>query len=374
MNQNKYINIMISSKNNSKFSRKHLTDVRRKLKKYIEESYIFKEQIFTVTINEDLPAENISKTTWERCIDLVNECNILLVLYNGDSGWTIDDGQIGICHEELSQGIRMDAQKVIIINIGEVELDDSDEKKKQRDIRFRNYVNRMHKFSCNKVETMNDLKLCVASTLHKAVIDLTIRKLTGDKKGLNHIGEALEWNKLDFYHRAEMIKDVLKNSIEDMSSCLIEENNFFLVLKGKSLLFQVHAIPASFSISTAREMVGQPFLEDHKIISNIKIDFEGPVHIIGCHKSITETQAMKILGFPDAVVLKTHFGIYVADNIQKIQMIFISNCTDTERTRSGFQQMYEWLTSTNELDSLIERAESRKKIIDVIAKENLGTK
>jgi len=370
MNQNKHINVMISSKNSSKFAKKNLTDVRRDLKKHIENTKLFYEQIFTVTINEDMPAQNMSKSTWQRCMDLVDECNILLVLYNGDSGWTVDDGQIGICHDELRKGIKIDSQKVFIINIGEVDLDEFDKLKKERDLRFRNYVNRLHTFSCNQVSNITELKECVSNTLNKAIIDLTTRKLVDDKRGLSHIGEALEWNKLDFYNRAERIKDVLKNSIEDMSNSILEDKNFFLELQKKNLLLSIHAIPASFSIATAREMVGQPFLEDHKTLANITTKFEGPVHIIGCHKSVTETQAMKILGFPDAVVLKTHFGIYVADNIQKIQMIFISNCTDTESTRSGFQQMYEWLTSTNELDSLIQRAMSRKKIITVISKEN----
>ena len=370
MSQNNYINVMISSKNSSKFAKKSLTDVRRELKNDIQKMKLFNEPIFSVMINEDMPAENISKSIWQRCIDLAEECNIMLVLYNGDSGWTLPDGQIGICHDELIKGIKVDSQKVFIINIGEIELDESDKLKKERDIRFRNYVNRLHTFSCNQVTNLAELKECVLKTLSKAIIDLTTRRMLDDKKGASHIGEALEWNKLDFYHRAENIKDVLKNSVEDMSNSSIVDDNFFLILQEKKLLLNIHAIPASFSISTAREMVGQPFLEDHKILEDIKEDFVGPVHIIGCHKSITETQAMKILGFPDAVVLKTHFGIYVADNVQKIQMIFISNCLDTSETRSGFQQMYEWLTSTNELDSLIERAKSRKKIITAIANEN----
>ena len=61
---------------------------------------------------------------------------------------------------------------------------------------------------------------------------------------------------------------------------------------------------------------------------------------------------------------------YVADNIQKIQMIFLSNCADTSSINSNFQQMYTWLDQTNEVESLMERAESRKKIISAIAKEN----
>lgn len=363
------IKVMLSSKNNSKFASKTLTDIRRDLKKHIEDTILFGNKIFKVMINEDLPSQNTSLTTWETCLKWVEECHILIVLYNGDSGWTIDNGQIGICHNELSHGIRLDSNKTFIIDIGEIRLDKSDELKFKRDEKFRNYVKRTNRIFCNEVTNYTELKECISNTLTQAIVNLSVRKLNDDKKGLNHIGEALEWNKLDFYHRAEKIKDILKNSISDMSNSFVEEDEFFIQVEDKNILFKIHAIPSSFVIS-AREMVGQPFLEDHKVLPEIKIEFEGPVHLIGCHKTVTESQAMKMLGFPDAIVIKTHFGLYVVDNVQKIQMIFIANCTDTETTQSNFQQMHEWLTYTNEVALLLKRAESRKKIISAIASEN----
>lgn len=363
------IKVMLSSKNSSKFASKTLTDIRRDLKKYIEDTNLFGNKIFKVMINEDLPSQSASLTTWETCLKWVEECHILIVLYNGDSGWTINNGQIGICHNELSHGIRFDSNKTFIIDLGENKLDKKDHLKYKRDEKFRNYVKRTNRIYCNKVTNYTELKECVSTILTQAIVNLSVRKFSDDKKSLNHIGEALEWNKLDFYHRAEKIKGILRNSISDMSNSLVEEDEFFIKVEDKNILLKIHAIPSSFVIS-AREMVGQPFLEDHKILSKIKIDFEGPVHLIGCHKTVTESQAMKMLGFPDAVVIKTHFGLYVVDNVQKIQMIFIVNCTDTETIQSNFQQMHEWLTDTNEVILVLERAESRKKIIHVISEEN----
>ncbi len=98
----------------------------------------------------------------------------------------------------------------------------------------------------------------------------------------------------------------------------------------------------------------------------------GPLHIIGCHKSVTETQTRNILGFPDATILKDSFGIYVADNIQKIQMIFIEKCSDSHSIRLGFQSFLEWLNRTSEVDNLLLRSKSRKNIIITIANENHG--
>src|SRR4051812_25195179 len=56
------------------------------------------------------------------------------------------------------------------------------------------------------------------------------------------------------------------------------------------------------SVSTAREMVGQPHLADHDWIRQLASVEAGPVHLIACLKSVTEAQATRMLGFPNAVV------------------------------------------------------------------------
>jgi hypothetical protein len=61
--------------------------------------------------------------------------------------------------------------------------------------------------------------------------------------------------------------------------------------------------------------------------------------------------------------------VYVADDIQKIQMIFIGNCRDESSTRHGVQRMFEWLLQTGEGDRLAARAASRARIVEVIHTE-----
>ena len=69
----------------------------------------------------------------------------------------------------------------------------------------------------------------------------------------------------------------------------------------------------------------------------------GPVHLIACHKTVTESQAIRQLGFPDAIVVSAPFGIYVADDVQKIQMVFIANCRDESTTQAHVQRFLQWL-------------------------------
>jgi hypothetical protein len=57
------------------------------------------------------------------------------------------------------------------------------------------------------------------------------------------------------------------------------------------------------------------FLTNHRYITD-EDRVCGPVHLIACQKSTTEKQATDLLGFPDATVVTTTFGVYLVDPIQ----------------------------------------------------------
>lgn len=63
------------------------------------------------------------------------------------------------------------------------------------------------------------------------------------------------------------------------------------------------------------------------------------------------------------------FGVYLADNIQMVQLIFLANCRDENSTRFGLQRLFEWLASSDEDENLAHRASARAKIAKTIAKE-----
>jgi hypothetical protein len=90
--------------------------------------------------------------------------------------------------------------------------------------------------------------------------------------------------------------------------------------------------------------------------------------VIACQKGISESQAVRQLGFPDAVVVSAPFGVYVADEVQKIQMAFIANCRDETTTRGNVQFFLNWLNDHGEAKFLVQRAMNRRKISDFIRK------
>jgi len=56
-------------------------------------------------------------------IEAVKDCDILLVLSNGNAGWAKNKGDIGICHAELMTGLSQASGKVSLVSLGNISLD-----------------------------------------------------------------------------------------------------------------------------------------------------------------------------------------------------------------------------------------------------------
>ena len=134
----------------------------------------------------------------------------------------------------------------------------------------------------------------------------------------------------------------------------------------RTCCFRVGAVPGAMSVAAARELVGQPFLRDHELVTALERR-SGPVHLVVVQGGATETQAAKQLGSPDATIVPTEFGVYVADEIQKVQMVFLSQCIDPSSIYGRVQTMLNWLDATQEGDRLVRRAENRSRIVSLLA-------
>jgi hypothetical protein len=92
-----------------------------------------------------------------------------------------------------------------------------------------------------------------------------------------------------------------------------------------------------------------------------------PVHLIVCHKSVTEAQARTMLGFPGATVASAPFGIYDVDPVQSIRLVSVAQCRDETNTRLGIQRFLEWLDESEQAAALVRHAAKRKTVIGVLA-------
>jgi len=365
------IRIMISSRCLDYFpagqTTTRLSDVRKELKSEIESTQLFGKKIFEVWINEEVPPQGGTWDSWEVCMEGVKECDVLLAISNGSAGYADAVGSIGICHAELMTALSTAPAKVRLVAIGNVLItEDADG---IRNKRFQDFVSRQSLFRGGTVTTTVELKVRVMEALHDAIISLAQSGVREASKGRFHSGQALDWSRLDFSSRRAEMARVLREAISSRPGSKEVAGKLFAKLNDCAILMETHAIPAAFNVGPAREMVGQPFLHDHVYAAVLTGKRGGPVHVIACHKSATENQATKLLGFPDATVVSAPFGVFVADNIQKVQFVFIVNCRDEANTRHGVQRFFEWLNQTGEDKFMANRAQARARIVHAIAKE-----
>lgn len=363
----KKIRVMISSRCNDPISYKGvpgtLTDVRKEIKRILETSKFLEHQLLEVWINELAPAEEGTKDSWDLCLQQIDDADIVIVLYNGDAGWTDLPNGIGICHAELDRALSIAPAKVRLIAL------DLTPKTKPKDDEFRSYVAKRNLFRGGRTastgeEVINITKETVAAALTEQV-RLGLREA---KKGTYHLGAALDWTRLDFGSRKVAIENTVSRTLGAKSGDRLITHK----IQGNDIVFSIHGIPDSFSTSEARELVGRPFLEDYKTLTEPqlkKAKSHGPIHIIGVHKSMTESQAQNYIGHPNIILVNAPFGYYLADRIDHSQTIILTQCRDETSTKHAVQRCLDWLEQSGEAALIADRATRRKLILAEIAKQ-----
>ncbi|NJP17591.1 MAG: DUF4062 domain-containing protein [Hydrococcus sp. CRU_1_1] len=373
MANSKKIHVMISSRCRDEIEfqgqKKTLSDVRCKLKEELEAIKLFNNQLFEIWINEDAPPDEGSQDSWDHCMNQIQQADIVLVLYNGNSGWAKEDGDIGICHAELQTALSIAPAKVRLIEITSTKTSN----KHERDERFKKYIDKQNLFRGQTANNGEQIIERCKEALQDAIPKMVRLGVREARKGKFCTGEALDWSKLDFSKRKKMIEQTLYKSLKSREGALEKENiGVFIPIKEKEKLvfFQCHGIPDSMAVAAAREMIGQPFIHDYINSSLVGDNYIGPVHFIACYGKVTEAQVRKLMGSPDIILILQPFGIYAADRIHKSQLILISDCRDDSSTRNGIQRFFDWLEQSEEDKFLIQRAKERSQIVQVIANVN----
>lgn len=363
------IRVMISSRNAAYTSEAgstyDLAELRKVLKRDIEGARLFGEQIFDCWINEKEPAKSAGRDLWEECVAEIRRAHVVLVLYNGDAGWTGSDEGIGICQAELKAALHAGRARTRVIQLPLARVTG------KRHTSFRQQVAREQLFTGAPAKTVEEAS---ATALASLVEVITNQSRVGGfvlRKDAFAYGQALEWAKMDYATRSAAMRHACAAALNVMPNAKVAQTDELSVpvtIQSEKVLFCVHAIPAGASVAAARELVGKPHLNDH-IRFRDEAKVLGPVHVIACYKTATEKQATDLLGFPDATVLPTTFGVFLADEVQKIQVAFLANCRDETSTAFAVQRFMEWLSGTDEDITLVKRARARRRIVKVIHDE-----
>ena len=365
------LRLMISSRCKTKFpigdpSGVELSTIRKELKKEIEAEKFFGKPLVNVWINE-AETDDGSNTSWEACIQQASESDLFIALLDGEAGWQKDKSGIGICHAEFETAHASSPGKVRVVSL----LADTGKVKTKPgpDLDFVEAVRKANLLEARNIANASELKDRVKELVRELVLQLSHEGAREVKRSGPNTGQALDWSRMNFADRQRKMVETLISALSSKDKAAVDGDSVTITISGKRILFRPSAVPAAFTVSAAREMVGQPFLRDHEFSDSLASGVGGPVHVIACQKSVTEAQAMGLLGFPDATIVSGAFGIYVADNIQKIQLCLIANCRDAASTRHGLQKLFDWLQRTGEDAFLAQRAMSRAKILKTIAGE-----
>lgn len=343
-----------------------LSDIRLALKDIFESEKLFEKDLYQTWVSEEPRDTSALESSWEECMSQVDKADILLCIYTGEGGWAKQKGDIGICHGELETAINKEPAKVFIINVESALASpiDKNDPQNRKMIKYFSKVNRFYNSASSKEKIINVSKEIVA----EATIKLAKMGKREARKGKYNFGEALDWTRMNFHERKFAIEHEITQQFVQSGNATSNECVEYSFAR-KKYLFKVHGIPSGMNVSSAREMVGQPFLADHIITCNYKNKVYGPVHVIGVHKGVTEQQAINTLGHPDAVVVEGPYGVYIADKILNIQMCFLANCRDSASTRHNVQKFIDWLQESGEAGSFFKRAERRTQILHVINKQ-----
>lgn len=366
------LSLMISSRCNDtvEFEGKlqSMKVVRLAMKARLEAIKIGPKPVFNVWVHEDESNASGLVNTWDQCMEKSRSVDVFLALYNGRAGWlgtnSPEKNGVGICHAELSAAYNKAPSKVRSIQFTKIIKASPG----SADEAFQRFFS-LQKISGAQVEN-GDQALVRAEELAAAIVIGLAREGVGiNSSGGYYAGEALEWSRMSFQKRREAMTLAVVGLLQKRigSGRSSSPRNLALVKVGAETLgFLCDSVPGPMSTAAARELVGQPFLRDAHHTVGWPTDVHGPVHLIACQKSVSETQALRQLGFPDAIVVSHPFGVYVADEVQKIQMAFLANCRDETTTRHAVQAFLNWLQDHGEIDYLIQRAKGRRRISDFI--------
>ena len=343
--------------------------LRRAIKQRLDAIKVGDVSFFKVWIHEVDPFQPGDADSWEKCMDNARNADLVIVLYNGACGWAMDGDKvgdrIGICHAEMLEALSHAPSKVRAIMLPEIVA-----KRKSPDARFQAYFRRQNILG-SQVKTGEEAVEAAQATALAALLSLARQGVGESAKGKFYGGDALGWSRLDFNERRRMTIRTVATFLKSRGGQPIAklQDSVIVDLQGERVAFVCDCIPASMGVAAARELVGQPFLFDHLTADKLPSGVAGPVHLIACQKTVSEGQALKQLGFPDAILVTGPFGVYVADDVQKIQMVFLVNCRDENTTRLRVQRFLEWLAQEQEDQLLVRRAISRRRISDLIKKE-----
>jgi len=355
------LRIFLSSRVNSHFINLDkdytLTELRQYIREIMEAETLLNENIFDVITNETSFNGDFSKDAFDNCLNTMTTSHIIIILYNGEAGWSAADVKTaGICHEEFNLAMEKFSGLTYAVNLShyfdnnKIELD-------EKNISFiKDFTDKFrHVESISKPKTVKSLQDTAVRQIKGYLLNAVEKAFVTRKEEVfadTEYGATLDWSKLTYHERQAEMKLKLEATFKSIPA-------FTKVIKA------FHGIPDHMSVADARNMIGRPFVEEHELIKGKK-EVIGVIHFLAVYGNATEIQVKNLVGYPDLTVIKGTFGFYLWEKNMHIQMFFLPACNNPQKIERRLSQLINWLRESLEQSKIVMRAKARYSILHAI--------
>lgn len=335
-----------------------LTDLRHALLADLEKQTFLDQLVLEVLINEENFNASIATNAFESCMRVLRGSNIIIILYNGEAGWSVAGAEStnGICHEELLAAMNEFSDMTFMLDLTAFADLPAEGDAFERNLAFTtDIINSFLPRIAVPATTMAELTANCLTQIKQYILAAINKAMTTQKSivaGSSIFGETLDWSKLSYAERKEQLE-------EKMEAVFAPLATFAQVIR------QYYGIPDHMSVAEARNLVGRPFLKEQDQILGSDLAC-GIIHFVGVYGNVTEGQAKNLVGYPDLTVIKAPFGLYLWEKNTHIQLFFLKGCINPQTVKTRFSEVTNWLSGSREQGNIIARAKARYAILEVI--------
>jgi hypothetical protein len=349
-----------------------MTSVRERSKSEIERLLPFgnRQSAFEVWINEPSEAVPADDSWFEESLEQARDADIVIALFSGDPGSVLPGRGQGVCHAELDEARTDTPVKVRIIDVrGALADDPPDDAEAEA---FTATVEALHLMTGQRPVNDREIVAEVLAAVAAATARLALHGIVEARRGAKSLGDALDWRRHNFHKRKDVMEEVVLRRLEKLGGFIDTDRRHAVIdVDGDRLLAVVSAAPEGLSLASSRELIGQPQRDDHRLIDVLdRHGAIGPIHVIAVPAGASASQARALIGAPDVMTAVSSAGLWVADRIDRSQVLVIRDCANPSSTNIRVDQAFDWLRTSGEMGPLVKRARRRTDILRVISEDD----